>query len=74
MGHVNLETMKMMVNKERIVGIPKLEVNKETCVACLRGKQTRKRFPQATLYRAQSLLELVHGDLCGPITPSTSAH
>lgn len=74
LGHVNLETMKIMVNKECVVGIPKLEVNKETCVACLRGKQTRKLFPQATLYRAQSLLELVHGDLCGPITPSTSAH
>ena len=30
-------------------------------------------FPQATTYRATKMLELIHGDLCGPITPSTSA-
>ena len=37
----------------------------------MRGKQTRQAFPQATLYRAAEPLELVHRDLCGPITPMT---
>ncbi|KAG7594051.1 Integrase catalytic core [Arabidopsis thaliana x Arabidopsis arenosa] len=37
------------------------------------GKQTRQVFPQATTYRAIKRLELIHGDLFGPITPSTSA-
>ena len=27
---------------------------------------------QSTSYRAAEVLELVHGDLCGPITPSTA--
>ena len=28
-------------------------------------------FPKAAKYRAEDALELVHGDLCGPITPAT---
>ena len=56
-----------------VISVSKVKVRKETCVSCLRGKQTRRSFPQATLYRANNLLELVHGDLCGPITPATPA-
>lgn len=44
------------------------------CFSCLRGKQARQSFPQGTTYRATQVLELVYGDLCGPITPSTPAH
>ena len=60
-----------MISKELVVGIPDIVVKKETCVSCLLGKQTRKPFPYATSYRAAHPLELVHGDLCGPITPPT---
>ena len=74
LGHVNRETMRMMANKELVVGLPSLSRSTETCVSCLRGKQTRRPFPKATHYRATAPLELVHADLCGPITPSTPAH
>lgn len=37
----------------------------------LTRKANQKTFPQATTYRATKKLELLHGDLCGPITPST---
>lgn len=72
LGHVNTETMKTMISKELVVGLPSISIERETCVSCLLGKQTRKRFPQATLYRATHPLELLHGDLCGPISPPTS--
>lgn len=42
------------------------------CGSCLLGKQARQAFPKATSYRAEKILELVHGDLCGPLTPSTA--
>ncbi|KMT17950.1 hypothetical protein BVRB_2g034700 [Beta vulgaris subsp. vulgaris] len=74
LGHVNSKTMKLMINNEVVTGIPRIVVDKETCESCLRGKQTRQSFPQFTSYRASHALELVHGDLCGPITPCTPAH
>ncbi|CAM8944369.1 unnamed protein product [Rhodiola kirilowii] len=74
LGHINVETMKMMINKELAIGMPNIEVERETCVSCLLGKQTRQSFPQSTSYRATQALELIHGDLCGTITPSTPSH
>lgn len=40
---------------------------------CLLGKQARQMFPKVTSYRASKIIELIHGDLCGPITPTTAA-
>ena len=71
LGHINWETIKTMVQRELVVGVPQVTGNKRVCSSCLLGKQVRKTFPQATMYRANRALELVHGDLCGPITPST---
>jgi hypothetical protein len=31
----------------------------------------RLPFPQQSSFRAKERLELVHGDLCGPVTPAT---
>ncbi|KAG7565310.1 Integrase catalytic core [Arabidopsis suecica] len=73
LGHVGLDTMKSMINKELVIGLPSIQIEKETCSSCLLGKQVRQTFPKATSYRASHLLELIHGDLCGPITPSTAA-
>ena len=41
------------------------------CDSCLDRKQRRLSFPKTTKYHATEALELVHGDLCGPITPAT---
>lgn len=41
------------------------------CDGCALGKQHHTPFPQATAYRASAGLDLVHGDLCGQITPPT---
>jgi len=34
-------------------------------------QQRRLPFPQQASFRAKDRLELVHGDLCGPVTPAT---
>lgn len=72
LGHVGLENLKTMVNKNLVIGMPRFYIEKETCASCLRGKQVRRSFPQASSYRATSLLKLIHGDLCRLITPSTA--
>lgn len=73
LGHIGRESMKSMIKKELVAGIPNIEIEKETCSSCLLGKQARHTFPKATSYRASHVLELIHVDLCGPITPSMPA-
>ncbi|CAA7026209.1 unnamed protein product [Microthlaspi erraticum] len=73
MGHVNFETLNSMIKKELVQGAPKKSLKKKICSLCFLGKQKRLSFPQATVYRATKKFELIHGDLCGPINPSTSA-
>ena len=72
LGHLGADAMKAMISKELVAGLPELRVEKEICNSCLRAKQTMRPFPTSTAYRAYEVLELVHGDLCGPITPSTA--
>jgi hypothetical protein len=43
----------------------------QICDGCLIGKQRRTPFPAEANYRATERLDLVHGDLCGPISPPT---
>jgi hypothetical protein len=54
-----------------VEGIPLIQQGEQVCNGCALGKHHRKPFPQATAYRATTGLELVHGDLCGPVTPPT---
>lgn len=61
------------MKRELVTGIPNIDVEAKVCGSCLLRKQARHAFPKATSYGASKTLELVHGDLCGPITPSTSA-
>ena len=71
LGHVSVGVMNNMVKKEMVVGMPQTTHEKSVCSACLAGKQTRNSFPTKATYRAAQALELVHGDLCGPISPPT---
>lgn len=71
LGHIGEDSMCTMANKELVIGIPRLSVVKETCSTCILGKLARCTFPQETAYRAENILGLIHGDLCGPITPPT---
>lgn len=69
LGHINFDNIKLMLDKDLVSGVPKFTVSKKTCVSCLLGKQSRSSIPQATKFRASQKLELLHGDLCGPIAP-----
>ena len=53
-------------------GLPDIKHGGELCDSCLAEKQRRLSFPKAAKYRAVDALELVHGDLCGPITLATN--
>ena len=40
----------------------------EFCEGCVYGKQNRNSFSIAKFWRASVCLELVHADLCGPMS------
>lgn len=71
LGHVNFKAMKLMSTTNMVHGMPKIKQQAKVCTGCLMSKQTRKAFPHQSNFSAKKPLELVHGDLCGPITPST---
>lgn len=62
-----------MSEKGIIDGIPKIVIPSEPCEGCLKGKQSRNLFPASTSFRARKKLVPVHGDLYGPVSPSTPA-
>ncbi|GKD63416.1 zinc finger, CCHC-type containing protein [Tanacetum coccineum] len=62
-----------MSQRGLIEEVPKIEVPSKPCEGCLMGKQSRYSFPSSTSFREKKILELVHGDLCGPISPPTPA-
>jgi hypothetical protein len=53
-----------------VSGLPQLDQVDQVCDNCLAGKQRRHSFPSEAQYRAAHRLELVHGDLCGLVTPA----
>nr|CAB3503193.1 unnamed protein product [Digitaria exilis] len=70
-GHLGFQGLKTLSKGGMVRGLPPIEQVDQLCDSCLAGKQRRRPFPATSKYRAQHLLELVHADLCGPITPET---
>ncbi|WVZ76856.1 hypothetical protein U9M48_024782 [Paspalum notatum var. saurae] len=70
-GHINFAALRKMGKDELVRGLQVLDQVEQVCEACLAGKHRRAPFPSRALRRATRPLELLHGDLCGPITPPT---
>jgi hypothetical protein len=51
-------------------GLPAIEHVDQLCDACLAGKQKRASFPQVAKFRVTARIELIHADLCGPVSPA----
>ena len=60
-----------MGREELVRGLPAIDQVQQVYDACLAGKQRRTPFPQKALWRSTEPLQLLHGDICGPITPAT---
>jgi transposase InsO family protein len=70
-GHLHFDALKRLSAKEMVRGMPCLDHVEQFCDVCVLTKQRRLPFPQHSSFRATERLELVHGDLCGPVTPAT---
>ena len=68
-GHLNNKDLQLLRSKEMVTGLPDIGQLKVTCEACVKGKHHRVSFPKRSKLRATEKLQLIHSDLCGPITP-----
>ncbi|GJS24254.1 zinc finger, CCHC-type containing protein [Tanacetum coccineum] len=71
LGHVGFGAMNLM--HKLAIGVPVIKHQDQVCESCMVGKQTKKSFSKKATYRASRILDMVHGDICGPITPSTQS-
>lgn len=68
-GHLNMKGLRTLAYKKMVTGLPILKASSELCADCVIRKQHRDPFPKKSLWRASKSLQLVHSDICGPITP-----
>ncbi|GJY82336.1 zinc finger, CCHC-type containing protein [Tanacetum coccineum] len=71
LGHLNFDDINKMTRKGLVEGIPRINHVGQICDACLLGKHSRTPFPNQAKFRSKNPLDLVYGDLCGPISPTT---
>lgn len=71
-GHISEKNLEALARNGSVVG---LKLNTDTkqdqivCGPCVEGKQTKKPFLSVSEKRSSRVLELIHSDVCGPITP-----
>jgi len=67
LGHISKHGMLLLRdNLARGVDLDDNDLN--SYIPCVKGKQYRLPFPKGEAKRATQLLELVHSDVCGPIS------
>jgi hypothetical protein len=70
-GHLHFDALRRLARRDMVRGLPQIDQVEQLCDCCVITKQRRSPFPGRSLFRAEDRLELVHGDLCGPISPAT---
>ncbi|XP_074342697.1 uncharacterized protein LOC141680342 [Apium graveolens] len=67
-GHINYANLEMLSNRRMVIGLPKIDHLDDVCGTCQLGKQHRTPFPSQPTWRAKRPLQLIHSDLCGPMS------
>lgn len=73
-GHLSNKGLITLQKLEMVRGLPKLANDDKACTDCMKGKQHREPIPKKSKWRAKNKLELIHADVCGPITPSSNSN
>ena len=68
LGHISRERLERMVKEGILVDLDFSDFDK--CVDCIKGKFPAKTRAKGA-NRCDEILQLIHTDICGPITPAT---
>ncbi|CAJ2652499.1 unnamed protein product [Trifolium pratense] len=70
-GHLHHTGLKRLAEKNMVHGLLDMDYEGKFCEECVLSKQTRTSFQKKAEYQAKHILELIHTDICGPITPES---
>jgi hypothetical protein len=72
-GHLNYRSLQQLCNQQMVSGLPLVSCRHGVCVDCVLEKHHRDNFDKRASRHASGPLQLVHIDLCGPLSsPSFS--
>ena len=71
LAHVNQQSLYHISQKKLINGFPLIPYLKRHCVSCVMGKSHRQAFPKLRTTFSNRPLQLIHSDLCGPLSTLT---
>lgn len=70
MAHVSHDRLRTMVRNGDIAGVDSLTGTPDFCEPCVLGKMKKLPFEPGRT-RAKKILQLVHADIAGPVTPQS---
>ena len=68
LGHLSYSTLYLAHKDGMVDGLPAIGASTLVRQSCLCDKRMRLSFPQEATHRASKPFELVHSDLCGPMS------
>jgi transposase InsO family protein len=71
LGHTNFGSLEKIRRLEMVHVLPPISHAEQFCDTCVLAKHRHGAFPKQSKYRVDKTLELVHGDLCGSVKPTT---
>ena len=70
-GHLGYDNLKLLSDKGMVTGMKfdtSFPVPDKPCESCVMGKQKRLPFSKKSISNSSNPLELVHSDVCGPMS------
>lgn len=69
LGHRDPEAIAEIERKGLATGMKMVKCGvRMTCECCVQGKMSRPSFPSSAEKKSKEILDIVHSDLCGPMT------
>jgi hypothetical protein len=68
MAHLHHGALRIL--REIVTRVPEFTEHQELCKGCALGKYTKTAFPSSD-NRASSILDLIHSDVCGPMSSAS---
>ncbi|GKV47387.1 hypothetical protein SLEP1_g54294 [Rubroshorea leprosula] len=73
-GHLNFRSLKLHAQKNMVKGLPSINHPEQLCEACTLGKHNRLPFVARKNWRARKPLELVHSNVYGPMSVTSTGN